>query len=298
MAQNILRQISARQRLHHTHTTEQYREGKKSKERGITNNMAEKTTSLDKQITCMAYIHRENNFRHHYYDEEMKQYELMKVGDPCAIAESTRMMSSNLRGHLSDDPVRNMKYLFVASVTIATRFAIEGGLDSETAYNISDLYINKMDALGNVDEILELHRDMFTYFTKQMANLKKQCVFSKPVIQCLDYIDLNLHTHIKIDELAKYVNLNTSYLSTLFKKEMGIPVSDYILNRRIDTAKNMLRYSEYPASQISEILAFSSQSHFIRCFKKLTGMTPKEYQKLHYRENLNAAHKHSESKNH
>lgn len=260
--------------------------------------MAEKITNLDKQITCMAYIHRENNFRHHYYDEEMKQYEMMKAGNPDTVTESARMMSSGLNGHLSDNPVRNIKYLFVANITLATRFAIEGGLDSETAYNISDLYINKMDALQSVEEVLELHRDMFSYFTKQMANLKKQCVFSKPVIQCLDYIDLNLHTHIKIDELAGYVNLNTSYLSTLFKKEMGIPISDYILKRRIDTAKNMLRYSEYPASQISEILAFSSQSHFIRCFKKETGMTPREYQKLHYRENLQAAHRHSEPENH
>lgn len=263
---------------------------KSTHRKGMDTYMAHNITNLDKQIACMAYVHRENNYRHHYYDEEMKQYEMMKAGDPDAAKESARMMSSGLNGRLSDDPVRNVKYLFVANITIATRFAIEGGLDSETAYNISDLYINKMDPLQTIDEVLELHREMFSYFTRQMANLKKKCVFSKPIIQCLDYIDLNLHMPIKADELAGYVNLTPSYLSTLFKKEMGIPLSGYILKRRIDTAKNMLRYSEYPASQISEILAFSSQSHFIRCFKKMTGMTPREYQQLYYRQNLEAAH--------
>ena len=251
--------------------------------------MAQKITNPDRQVAYMAYINRENSFRHHYYDEEMKQYEMMKAGDPEAVRESNRMMTSGLNGHLSDDPVRNMKYLFVANITIATRFAIEGGLDSETAYNISDLYIGKMDLCRTVDEVLEVHYEMFSYFAKQMAGLQKKSVFSKPIVQCIEYIDLNLHTSIKTAELAGYVNLNQSYLSTLFKKEMDLSISDYILKRRIDTAKNMLRYSDYPAAQISEILAFSSQSHFIRCFKKLTGMTPNEYKKLHYRESFQAA---------
>ena len=69
----------------------------------------------------------------------------------------------------------------------------------------------------------------------------------------------------------------------------GVPVSEYVLNRRIDTAKNMLLYSEYSASQISEILTFSSQSHFIRVFKKKEGMTPREYKVLHDRDSLRAA---------
>lgn len=252
--------------------------------------MSQKITSPDRQVAYMAYINREKSFRHHYYDEEMKQYEMMKAGDPGAAQESRRMMTSGLNGHLSDDPVRNVKYLFVANITIATRFAIEGGLDSETAYNISDLYINKMDLCHTVEEVLDIHYEMFTYFSKQMANLQKKSVFSKPVIQCMEYIDLNLHTSIKASELAQYVNLNQSYLSTLFKKETDLSISDYILKRRIDTAKNMLRYSEYSAAEISEILAFSSQSHFIRCFKKLTGMTPNEYRKLHYRKSFQAAY--------
>ena len=105
----------------------------------------------------------------------------------------------------------------------------------------------------------------------------------------MEYIDLHLHMPIRLAELAEHVKLNPSYLSVLFKKETGVPVSEYILNRRIDTAKNMLLYSEYSASQISEILTFSSQSHFIRVFKKKEGMTPREYQVLHDRDSLRAA---------
>ena len=234
-------------------------------------------------------MNREKNLRHHRYDEEMKQYELMKAGNPDAVQESTRMMTSGLTGHLSDDPVRNVKYLLVANITITTRFAIEGGMDSETAYNSSDLFINRMDLCKTVEEVMAVHHEMFTYFTEYMAGLKIRAAYSKAVIQCMEYIDLHLHVPIRMPELARHVGLNQSYLSTLFKRETGIPVSDYIMQRRIETAKNMLRYSEYSPSQVGEILSFCSQSHFIRCFKRITGTTPGQYQKTHYHARLKAA---------
>ena len=242
-----------------------------------------------REIAYLKYVNRENDFRHTYYDEEMKQYRLMQSGDYSGVEESAGMMLRNQNTNLSVDPVRNIKYLFIACVTITTRFAIEGGLDSETAYNTSDLYIRKVDDLWTIDEVMRLHREMFTFFTKLMAELKKESVFSKPVLQCMDYIDTHLHMKISTSDLAGLVDLNRSYLSTLFKKETGNTIAEYILIRRIETAKQMLIYSEFSASQISEILSFSSQSHFIRHFRSFVGMTPREYVKLHFRDNLKAA---------
>lgn len=252
--------------------------------------MATKFSETDRHVAYMVYVDRENNTRHHYFDEEMKQYRLMQSGDPNAVEESAAMMRKmQAQMRLSRNPLLNVKYLFVANITITTRFAIEGGMDSETAYNISDLYISRLERCQNPEEVLELHQEMFTYFTRHMASLTKDQVYSRPVIQCMEYIDLHLHIPIRLAELAEHVKLNPSYLSVLFKKETGIPVSEYVLNRRIDAAKNMLLYSEYSSSQISEILAFSSQSHFIRVFKKKEGMTPREYQMLHDRDSLRAA---------
>ena len=252
--------------------------------------MAAKFSDADRRVAYMAYVDRENNTRHHYFDEEMKQYRLMQSGDPSAAEESAAMMKrAQAQMRLSQDPLLNVKYLFVANITITTRFAIEGGMDSETAYNSSDLYITGLERCHTPEEVLELHREMFSYFTRHMASIKKDRVYSQPVIQCMEYIDLHLHMPIRLAELAEHVKLNPSYLSVLFKKETGVPVSEYVLNRRIDTAKNMLLYSEYSASQISEILTFSSQSHFIRVFKKKEGMTPREYQVLHDRDSLRAA---------
>lgn len=127
----------------------------------------------EKKLRYMEYLQRENGVRHHTHTEDMYQYDLLRMGDPRAVEAGIKMFSSGLTGHISDDPVRNYKYLFVAAVTLASRTAIMGGMDAERAYNISDLYILKMDSLQTVEEIKALHAEMFAFYTKEMAKLDK-----------------------------------------------------------------------------------------------------------------------------
>lgn len=199
----------------------------------------------EKKLRYMEYLHRETAVRHHTHTEDMYQYDLLRMGDPRAIEEGTKMFSSDLTGHISDDPLRNFKYLFVASITLACRSAIAGGMDAERAYNSSDLYILKMDTLQSIDEIKTLQTDMFSFYTREVAALGKVNVYSKPIILCMDYIYYHLHEPIHTEILAEHVGLNRSYLSTLFKKETGQILSQYILSKRIEAAQNMLRFSDY-----------------------------------------------------
>ena len=242
-----------------------------------------KRTVDEKRMAVLAFLNRENDFRHHYYNEEMLQYEYLKAGDMRAIPESVRMFSSSELGTLSDDPLRNFKYLFVASTTLATRFAIEGGVDGETAYNASDLYIQQADRCGSIDDLKSLQTEMFEYFTKKSAAAKKKNIYSAHVTAAIEYICGHLHETVRMKDLAETTGLNASYLSTLFKKETGISVTQYILDKRTDTAKNMLKHSDYTAAEISSLLAFHSQSYFSKVFKEETGMTPGEYRSRNYR---------------
>lgn len=241
------------------------------------------TAVSEKKLRYMEYIHRETTSRHHTNTEDMYQYDLLRMGDPRAVDAGRKMFSSELTGHISDDPLRNYKYLFVAAITLASRSAIAGGMDAERAYNISDLFILKMDALQTVEEVKALHADMFAFYTREMAALDKAEVYSKPVILCMDYIYNHLHETIHVDTLAEQVGLNRSYLSTLFKKETGTSVSAYILSKRMEAAQNMLRFSDYTCAEISAILAFSSQSHFNRVFRAQIGYTPKEFRNRFFR---------------
>ena len=154
---------------------------------------------------------------------------------------------------------------------------MEGGLDQERAYNISDLYIQKMDRLETEQQVIDLHRDMVEFYLEEMTSLKKQRICSRPVRACMDYIYDHLYEQIRVSDLAALTELNESYLSVLFKKETGKTISDYVRQRRVEAAEGMLRYSDYSYSDIGNILAFCSQSHFISVFRKETGLTPRQY---------------------
>ena len=229
------------------------------------------------KLRYLDFLSREDRVRHHRYVEEMKQYDMMRSGDINAIAESTRLWDSGLYGYLSDDPLKNAKYRFVTTITLATRFAIEGGMDEEDAYNASDLYIQNLENCKTPDDVRRLHTDMMTFFTWAMADMQKAETHSKAVNECLDYIHCHLHEKITVPILAEHVHLNPTYLSELFKRETGTAISQYITDKRMEAAENMLKYSEYSFDEIAQILAYRSQSHFSKVFKKHSGMTPGEY---------------------
>ena len=103
--------------------------------------------SMDKQVAYLEYTNRENNFHHHGYSEDMMQFVYLKDGDLRSVEQTKKLMESGSAGHLSDNPVSNMLYLNICHITLCTRFAIEGGMNPEKAYNASDLFIRRGRAM-------------------------------------------------------------------------------------------------------------------------------------------------------
>ncbi len=232
-----------------------------------------------------TFLQRENFTLHSAYSSELAFYHAVQSGDLKKVRESMSPLDSEGFGRLSANPVHNLRYHLIISIAMITRFCIEAGMPSEEAYTLSDLYIQKADILTSTDTISALHKEMIFDYTKRMRRLRTEQVYSKPVSRCLDYIYNYLHTPIRLEELADYVNLSPTYLSALFKKQVGISISTYIRNLKIDAAKNMLRYSEYTPIEIANYLCFSSHSYFIQIFRQETGLTPRQYQQRFFSRN-------------
>lgn len=238
--------------------------------------------TMDKQLVYLEFLNRERSFRHHRYSDELNELEMLRSGNLHAVDAAKRIVASGTSGHLSDDPIKNRLYLNICHITLCTRFAIEGGMDSEKAYNASDLFIQRCDRAKTLDELTELHTEVTEYFTKQVAAAKKAAIGSKPIIECMEYINTHLHEAISVGELARMVRLNESYLSVLFKREVGVNLTEYVILKRMEAAANMLRYSEFSLSEISDILHFSSYSHFARTFRRYFDTSPKRYRNSHF----------------
>lgn len=244
--------------------------------------------NVDKELNLRLFLQREENITHSPYQNELSFYNAVKRGDLEYIKQIIQIRPLNKvqgKGVLSENPIRNLLFHMIISVAMVTRFCMEGGMDPELAYSLSDLYIQKADRCKNEKEIIEIHYAMCVDFTTRMGKIRRKKVYSKHIVTAIDYIFDHLHERITISELADITRLNENYLSKLFKKETGCSISDYIRNKKIEAAENMLKYSEQSFLQIANLLSFASQSHFTQVFKKHTGYTPKEYRDKYYRSN-------------
>lgn len=239
--------------------------------------------NVEKKLSHIEFLNREYNVSHLSYEREMAFFHSIKQGD---IEEAHRLfepLNSEEMGKLSDDSLRNLKYHLIITVALITRYCIEGGMEMETAYNISDIYIRSIDKCRAEEEINMLHRELVDDYAQRMNIIRKQNKYPRVITICLDYIYDNLHQKITLEELSEKVNLSSSYLSKLFHKEVGLTISAYVTKKRIEAAENMLKFSDYSCLEISDYLCFSSESHFISIFKKHTGYTPKNYREHFFR---------------
>jgi len=236
-------------------------------------------SARSKKISYQEFLNRDYRIIHAPLLPEQDFYNSIRLGD---VAKVRRLCKEPLHlkeglGELSEDSVQNMKYHFVISTAMIARTCIEGGMQLSESYSMSDYYIQQCDLLGSISEISDLHDDMSLAYARRMRSLAKENVMSRHVVKCIDYILEHLDERINMTKLCELTGLSEGYLSRLFKKETGVSISDYILAKKVETACNMLKHSDYPIMWISNALAFPSQSYFTRVFTKECGTTPAKY---------------------
>ena len=243
---------------------------------------------FEKELFYREFVQREDEFIRAPYNPEIEFYNSIKAGDVERVKELCKdpLVDKPGLGRLSDDPLQNLKFHFVITTALVARYCIQGGMELPAAYGLSDYFIQKADKCLRTEDISRLHPKMCLEYAKRMRDLRKNAICSLQIAQCIDYIYDHLHERITVHDLAEHVRLNESYLSRLFKKEVGTSISEYIRRQKLETAKNMLVYSDYRAAEIASILSFPSQSYFTELFHKYTGLTPGDYKKENFRKSL------------
>ncbi len=241
---------------------------------------------ISKEWYLNEFINHEILAEHRVLESEFAFYDAIANGNTEYVENDCKRNSFTNpegMGKLSDKPLQNLRYHFVVTTAMITRCCVHAGMEQEKAYNLSDFYIYKMDQCKSIPEISELHDSMCLDFCRQMNMLRSSQILSKPIVLCIDYIYRHIHYRITIKALADYIGLSESYLSKLFHKEMGRPINQYVIELKIGKAKNLLQYSDYKIIDIANYLSFSSQSHFIQVFQKMTGLTPHRYRTKKFR---------------
>lgn len=97
--------------------------------------------------------------------------------------------------------------------------------------------------------------------------------------QVTDYIEHHLDQDLTLSELATIAQISPSYFSALFKQSIGLAPHQFVIQRRIERAKQLLRQGKASIADIAHDLGFTHQSHLSRHFKRLVGVTPKAFLK-------------------
>ena len=106
------------------------------------------------------------------------------------------------------------------------------------------------------------------------------CVTALSTVQkrrLVDCIRANLADNISVTELAALVQMSPAHFSRVFKASFGVTPYRFVMQERIEGARDMLASTKLSASQVAMAFGFSSQSHFAKVFRQFAGVTPKQF---------------------
>ncbi len=174
------------------------------------------------------------------------------------------------------DPVRNAKNYCIIMNTLLRKAAEQGGVHPVYLDSVSSAYASRIEQFNSLETIPALMAEMFRAYCRLVRNHSMKH-YSPPVQKAITLIDSDLTAALSLRTLAQSLNISGSYLSTLFKKETGNTLTEYINERRIKHAIHLLNTTRLQIQTIAQHCGIMDVQYFSKVFKRITGMTPKAY---------------------
>ena len=181
----------------------------------------------------------------------------------------------------SDDQLRDFKNSVLITNTLF-RKAIERNYVHPIYIHASSSYFGQaIESASSMEELYDLLRDMVHMYCR----LVKECsvaAYSPVVRKAVLFIDMNLASPISTKDIAREQFLAPNYISTRFKQEVGVSVSDYLLNRRVHLACQLLTTTQLSIQEIAAKSGMGDASYFSRQFKRVMKVSPLKYRKMNH----------------
>ena len=174
------------------------------------------------------------------------------------------------------DPLRNVKNYCIIMNTLLRKAAEQGGVHPMQIDKLSSLYAAKIELMSDYKKVAELMREIFSGYCRSVQK-HSTANYSPIVKKAVLIIETDISAELTLSELAKKQEVSSGYLATIFKKETGKTVSEYIRFKRIEYAKYLLKTTELQVQTIALHCGIMDIQYFSKQFKKETGKTPKEY---------------------
>ena len=207
-----------------------------------------------------------------YPNEALNQLPLLLKGNQFGAA---RKLIESLLVPSDDAPEYFISSIILDCLTIITNSMNQAHIEFETYREVFTEAVNQcrnIQYIQNYDTLIALINELLFFYEQEVMS---KLLHITPLKQM---VESNFNDpHFSITTIADTYHVSTSWISILFKEEMGIGFAEYIWKLRLEKAQTLLRDTEISVDEISSLIGYLSSSSFGRKFKQETGMTPSQY---------------------
>lgn len=219
------------------------------------------------------------NAPHNQYRYELAILDAVAEGDLDKVNRAFLVPKQGKFGVLGPTELRSMQNHVHNLNSLVSRTAIHSGILPEKAYALSDKFFMAAEACTTVEQCIELRTICARSFAALIKEYRQQHLQTLPnlVRNAQLIVSRSLYENCTVASLAQKLQVSPDHLERVFKKNMGIKLSTYIYQEKVKEAQELLLNTNETISDVAQVLGFKAASHFARCFKHFTGMSPREY---------------------
>lgn len=161
-------------------------------------------------------------------------------------------------------------------IVLLSRAAISGGADVVEVFGLNYDYLNDIHNCRTMDELNRWLSKVLIRFTSTVFDVGT-VKHSDIIMKVIDYIRRNYMKKITLNDISNHVNFSVSYISRIFKEEMGTNIMNFVNKVRVENAKLLLMKNDIPLVEVSYLCGFEDQTYFNKVFKKVTNTSPGKF---------------------
>ncbi len=223
------------------------------------------------------------------FDGIKKRYDLENAFLRMVMAGDTNGAISafyRFRHHASDlermtDRLRDKKDLSITLNTLLRKAAETAGVHPYYIDSFSNANVVRIEQCSNMTDISVFFRDLISGYCELIQQFAMNS-YSQHVQNAIGLILSDLSADLSLAAIADKLNLTRSYLSNLFCKEVGMNLSDFVLEKRIAHAKHLLTTTPLSIQDIAWQVGIGDANYFSRLFKREAGTTPRQYREANH----------------
>jgi len=215
------------------------------------------------------------------YEYENRLIELVSQGMTHRAEMMIAQFSALALEQRSADPVRNVKNYAIVCNTLLRKAAESAGVHPVHLDSVSSELAHRVESIASGEDGIPVMREMVRAYCR-LVRQHSDRHYSPPVQKTVAYIESDLTGDLSLRALSAMQNVSASYFSTLFRKETGKTVTEYVTDVRMDNAARLLHATHLQVQTVAQHCGMSDVNYFSKVFKRHFGVSPKQFREEHH----------------